>query len=83
MKNILIIILTIFVQSNFALAQKHDHKTDQNHSKIKDLGANKFIPTEDLKIRMVKILDLMKELDKEKANSKSTRVWRKDLESYK
>lgn len=63
---ITLIVLLMFVVNN-SIAQNHDHHS--RHGKQisnKTESKNKFVPTSDLKVRMEKILNLMKELNPKK-----------------
>ncbi|PIK16431.1 hypothetical protein [Halobacteriovorax sp. JY17] len=70
-----LICIVLVITLNTAFSNEHNHSKDSkehDHSissgKVKDLGAKKFIPTEDLKIRMEKILNLVKKNKKNKDN---------------
>lgn len=67
-----ITILTMFsFIFGFANAQSHDHHAGHSQKTEKQIVSNKqFKPTDDLKIRMEKILALMKDLSKNKQDSK-------------
>lgn len=56
----------------FANAQSHDHHSGHSQKTEKQVVPNKqFKPTDDLKIRMEKILALMKDLNKKKQDPKN------------
>jgi hypothetical protein len=65
MKKILLILLVISL--NIAFSSEHNHKSSS--SEVKDLGDKKFIPTDDLKVRMEKILTLIKKVQTKKNDS--------------
>ena len=67
---ITLIVLLISV-TNIAIAQNHDHHSrDGKQISNKAESKNKFVPTGDLKVRMEKILNLMKELNPKKDDVK-------------
>lgn len=56
---------------SFASAQNHHHHADHGKNAEKQVaGSKQFIPPEDLKVRMEKILDQMQELAKKKDDVK-------------
>lgn len=66
-------LFTFFFALNFQLghAQDHDH-SHHEHTEIKETSPKvRFVPTDDLKVRMDKVLGLSKELSGEKVDSKS------------
>ncbi|NUN06528.1 MAG: hypothetical protein HUU57_12285 [Bdellovibrio sp.] len=74
MKFIIVTLLT-FVMS-FAYAQNHDHHAGHSKKIEKIVSSNKqFKPTDDLKVRMEKILNHMKELSKKKEDLKSVKEY--------
>ena len=67
---ITLVVLLIGV-TNIAIAQNHDHHSrDGKQISSKAESKNKFVPTGDLKVRMEKILNLMKELNPKKDDVK-------------
>lgn len=76
MKFLLIAALILSVQ--LVNAEDHHHQSSSEHaknSKVQDLGSKKFVPTADLKVRMEKILNLMKELRDKKSDAKAVREY--------
>lgn len=72
---IIIVTLLSFIMS-FAYAQNHDHHAGHSKKIEKQASSNKqFKPTDDLKVRMEKILNHMKELSKKKEDVKSVKVY--------
>ena len=72
----IIIITSLILMANVASAQKHDHH--QNHSKKSDNHIDikkQFTPTNELKVRMEKILTLMKELKLKKDDVNSIKEY--------
>lgn len=68
MKHMFVLILTLAFQMSYA--QHHnDHSHHHAHTTIKDQNFKKFAPTQDLKVRMEKILSVMKELKDKKDDS--------------
>lgn len=70
MKKILIVFLAL--ATNFAYAQNHEHHSEHTKQEkhASPSGDKKFVPTNDLKMRMEKILTLTKELEDKKGNKK-------------
>lgn len=69
MKITLMVLLISF--ANFALAQSHDHHSSDSKQISKKIESKvQFFPTSDLKLRMEKILNLMKELKPKKDDVK-------------
>lgn len=71
-----IIIVSLILVANVASAQSHDHhqshsKKSDNHLEIK----KQFKPTDDLKVRMEKVLSLMMELKLKKDDVKSIKEY--------
>lgn len=74
MKIAIITILSLIV--SFASAQNHHHHGDHGKKAEKQVTTNKqFIPPEDLKIQMEKILNQMQELSKKKDDLKSVKEY--------
>ena len=74
MKITLIAILSFFL----SIAQSQDHKHHETHSKKHEkqvVTGKQFKPTDDLKVRMEKILNLMKESSKKKDDIKSIKEY--------
>lgn len=69
MKITIITIISLLV--SFASAQNHDHHMDHSKKVEKPVsGTKQFKPTDDLKVRMEKILGLVMELSKKKDDTK-------------
>lgn len=74
MKIAIITALTLVV--SFASAQHHHHHSGHPKKTEKQGPAKKkFVPTDDLKVRMEKVLGLMKELGKKKSDVKSVKEY--------
>jgi hypothetical protein len=74
MKTILTTILIFIV--NITFAQTHDHHSGHDKKNAKKIEVkNQFIPTADLKMRMEKILNLMKELNPKKDDVKTVKSY--------
>ncbi len=76
MKVVLSVILTFSMQ--LAFAQDHDHHSGHHPVAPARKGqtvAKKFIPTDDLKVRMEKIVDLMTELQGKSQDQKQVREY--------
>jgi hypothetical protein len=67
----IILIALLISVTNFAIAQNHDHHSGHGKKISNKIESkNKFVPTNDLKVRMEKILNLMKELNHKKNDVK-------------
>lgn len=74
MKVIIVVLLSFTM--NFAYAQNHDHPAGHSKKSEKQVSSNKsFKPTDDLRVRMEKILNHMKELSKRKEDIKSVKEY--------
>lgn len=72
---IIIVTLLSFIMS-FTYAQNHDHHAGHSKGIEKQASSNKkFKPTDDLKLRMEKILNHMKELSKKKEDVNSVKAY--------
>lgn len=71
-----IIMTSLFLMMSLANAQNHDHHADHAKKTEKKVTQNKqFKTTDDLKVRMEKILSLMSELSKKKGDVKSVKEY--------
>ncbi len=67
----IILIALLIPVANFSIAQNHDHHSGHGKRISKKVESkNKFVPTSDLKLRMEKILNLIKELNHKKDDVK-------------
>lgn len=68
-------IIALLITFTVSVASAEEHKDHSKHSSAKsakhNTAAKKFVPTEDLKVRMEKILALMKTLNDKKDKSKN------------